>query len=92
LERKSKWSFFRSNRSTTSSSIPASTFFTSGRALLIWNDLGAGCYDLDTIPSASFRIVTTGEVLMAAGGTRKCATVSKNGSVIIAQPHTDTRR
>jgi len=53
---------------------------------MIWNDLGAGYYDLDTIPSVSFRVVTTGEVLVAAGGTRKCAIVCRNGSVNISHP------
>jgi len=39
LERKPKWSLFKSSRSTNPSSIPATEFFASGKALLIWNDL-----------------------------------------------------
>jgi hypothetical protein len=84
LERKPKWSLFKSSRGATNASLtPSTAFFTSGRTLLIWSELGSGCYELDTMPSTSFRIVTTGEVLIAAGGTRKCAAVNKTGSVIL---------
>lgn len=77
------WSIFKgSSRGVAHvSSIPSTAFFTSGRALLLWNELGAICYDLESIPVAQAKQIISGDVQIAAGGTRKCATVTKSGSV-----------
>lgn len=77
------WSIFKgSSRGVAhASSIPSAAFFTSGRTLLLWNELGAICYELDGMPVTRARQIISGDVQVAAGGTRKCATVTKSGSV-----------
>jgi hypothetical protein len=78
------WSIFKSKGPKTTSSTPSYAFFTSGRSLVIWNDAGAICYDLEKRPKISVRVVEAGDILLAAGGTRKYAAVSRMGSVRIS--------
>jgi hypothetical protein len=78
------WSIFKSKGPKTTSSITSYAFFTSGRSLVIWNDAGAICYDLENRPEISVRVVEAGDILLAAGGTRKYAVVSRMGSVRIS--------
>ncbi|KUJ19505.1 uncharacterized protein LY89DRAFT_780432 [Mollisia scopiformis] len=78
-----KWLFKSRRGYKGTSKIPSATFFTSGRTLLLWNERGACSYDLQNILSISHRIVTTGDILLAAGGTRKIGVVSKTGPIIL---------
>lgn len=81
-EKKSHWPFSRINKPLmTSSKTPTATFFASGRTLMLWNDIGAGEYNLEDLPSVSFRSIAMGEIELAAGGTRRCAVVAKMGPV-----------
>jgi hypothetical protein len=75
-----KWPF-KSRRAQAASNAPSATFFASGRALLLWNDRGACYYDLQNMISVSRHIITLGDILLAAGGTWKSGTVSRNGPV-----------
>lgn len=78
-----KWqSLFTSSRSSAqASSTPSAAFFTCGKSLLLWNERGAGCYDLHNAESIGFRRINASNVRIAAGGAGKCAVVSKSGTV-----------
>jgi len=76
-----KWPFKSRRGLKGAFSVPSATFFTSGRALLLWNDKGVCSYDLQNILSISYRIITPGDILLGAGGTRKTGIVSRNGPV-----------
>jgi hypothetical protein len=77
-----KWQgLFSSGRGASASSTPTSTFFASGNSLLIWNECGAGCYDLNNAHSIQFRRINASSVCAAAGGRRRCAVVVKGISV-----------
>jgi hypothetical protein len=76
-----KWPFKSRRAQKGSITIPSATFFASGRALLLWNDRGACYYDLQNMISISQRIITPGDILLAAGGTWKSGIVSRNGPV-----------
>lgn len=76
-----KWPFKSRRGPKGASSIPSATFFTSGRTLLLWNDRGACSYDLQNKLAISHRIITPGDILLAAGGTRKSGVVIRNGPV-----------
>jgi hypothetical protein len=76
-----KWPFISRRGPKGAFSIPSAKFFTSGRALLLWNDRGVCLYDLQNILSISHRTITPGDILLAAGGTRKTGVVSRNGPV-----------
>jgi len=76
------WSLFKSSKGgAPTSSVPTATFFASGRTLLLWNELGAICYELDNISLMVSRQIISGDVQIAAGGTRKCAVITRTGSV-----------
>lgn len=59
-------------------------FYASGKNLLLWNHVGVGSYDLHSVPSLSFSKIATGEILLAAGGSRKTAVVSRDGPVLLS--------
>ncbi|CAG8953761.1 hypothetical protein HYFRA_00006652 [Hymenoscyphus fraxineus] len=87
LDRRPKWPFFKSSRYILfpASSAPSTAFYTSGRSLILWNDCGVGAYDLHSVPALSFSKITTGDILQAAGGTRKAAVVSRDGAAIMVR-------
>ena len=75
-------SFLKPNRGSSSHvSIPSFAFSACGKTLLLWNERGAGCYDLHNADLIEFRGVNACNVCMAAGGTNKCAIVYKSGMV-----------
>ena len=76
-----KWPFKSRRGPKGAFNIPSATFFTSGRALLLWNDKGVCLYDLQNILSISHHIITPGDILLAAGGTKKTGVVSRKGPV-----------
>ncbi|CZR66823.1 uncharacterized protein PAC_16724 [Phialocephala subalpina] len=78
-----KWPFRSRRGPKGASNIPTATFFTSGRTLLLWNDRGACSYDLQNMLAISHRIITPGDILLAAGGTRKSGIVIGNGPIIL---------
>jgi hypothetical protein len=67
--------------SIPASSIPSAIFSAFGNALLIWNEIGAGFYDLQNAESIKFQKISAGNVRIAAGGANKFAVVTKNGTV-----------
>jgi hypothetical protein len=73
--------FFKSGRVASSSSTPAAAFFASGKNLLIWNEHGAGYYDFDDLRSIPFQKINASGAWIAAGGTRRCAVVTKDDAV-----------
>lgn len=77
-----KWNtFFGSSRAQSTFSVPSSAFFASGSSLLIWNEMGAGCYDFNNTESIQFRRINASGVCMAAGGKKRCAVAIKGISV-----------
>ena len=79
-----KWGgLFKSSR-TAATSIPHSIFCASGKSLILWNELGAGCYDLHNADSIQFRRINAREIRLAAGGTTQFAVVTKIGTVSIS--------
>jgi hypothetical protein len=80
------WSIFKGNRGVSRiSGTPTAAFFTSGKSLLLWNDLGAIYYELENMPSINAKLITAGDIQIAAGGTMKSAVVAKFGSTIMLQ-------
>ena len=77
-----KWSsLFGSSRGQSAFSLPSSAFFASGSSLLIWNELGAGCYDFNNTESIQFRRINASGVCMAAGGKSRCVVAIKEVAV-----------
>jgi hypothetical protein len=76
-----KWPFKSRRGPKGAFNIPSATFFTSGRALLLWNEKGVCLYDLQNILSISHHIITPGDILLAAGGTKKTGIVRRKGPV-----------
>ena len=76
-----RWQLFGSSRNSSASSVPSFAFFASGNGLLIWNDAGAGCYDLDDILSLPFRRINATGVCAAAGGSKRCVIVVRGTGV-----------
>ncbi len=72
---------FGSAKNGASSSPPSFAFFASGRSLLIWNEVGAGYYDLNDTELPLFQRIRASSVCTAAGGRRRCALVVKGISV-----------
>jgi hypothetical protein len=82
-----KWGgFFKSNRTATATSIPHAVFSTSGKSLVLWNEFGAGCYDLHNAGSIQFRRINAHDVRLAAGGAAYLAVVTKTGIVNFSKP------
>jgi hypothetical protein len=76
-----KWGLKSRRGPKGASNVPSATFFTSGRSLLLWNDRGACFYDLQNMLATSYRTITPGDILLAAGGTLKTGVVCRNGPV-----------
>ena len=77
-----KWGgLFKSNRMASTSSVPQSIFSASGKSLILWNELGAGCYDLNNAESIQFRRINARDVRLAAGGAAHLAVITKIGTV-----------
>lgn len=76
-----KWPFKSRRGLKGASKIPSATFYTSGRTLLLWNDRGACTYNLKNSLSLTHHIITAGDIVLAAGGTRKVGVISRNGPV-----------
>jgi hypothetical protein len=77
-----KWGgLFKSNRTATTTSIPHAVFSASGKSLILWNERGAGCYDLHKAESIQFRRINARNIRLAAGGAAHLAVVTKTGTV-----------
>ena len=77
-----KWGgLFKSNRMASTTSVPQAVFSASGKSLVLWNELGAGCYDLNNAESIQFRRINARDVRLAAGGAAHLAVVTKIGTV-----------
>ena len=77
-----KWGgLFKSNRTATTTSIPHAVFSASGKSLILWNEGGAGCYDLHNAESIQFRRINARNIRLAAGGAAHLAVVTKTGIV-----------
>jgi hypothetical protein len=77
-----KWGgLFKSNRTATTTSIPHAVFSASGKSLILWNEGGAGCYDLHKAESIQFRRINARNIRLAAGGAAHLAVVTKTGTV-----------
>ncbi|KAI9893088.1 MAG: hypothetical protein M1814_000635 [Vezdaea aestivalis] len=77
-------SIFKSDKAAVS--LPFAAFFASGKRLALWNDRGAGCYNLDDPERFTFQPWNTSiGVLMAAGGTVKSAVISRvNANTVLS--------
>lgn len=77
-----KWGgLFKSNRTTTATSTPQAVFSASGKCLILWNEVGAGCYDLHNADSIQFRRINAHDVRLAASGTAHLAVVTRTSVV-----------
>lgn len=72
---------FGGSKTGASSSPPSFAFFASGTSLLLWNEVGAGHYDLKDTELPQFQRINASGVCLAAGGKKRCAVVVKGVSV-----------
>ena len=72
---------FGTSKTGASSSPPLFAFFASGTSLLLWNEVGAGHYDLKDTELPQFQRINARGVCTAAGGRKRCSLVIKGISV-----------
>lgn len=79
-----KWPGFLkgSKRTGCPFAVPTVRFFASGKSLIAFTRYGGACFDISRGEDFEMETINTGDIVLAAGGTRRYAVVSRYSEVL----------
>lgn len=81
-----KWNglFKGGKRNNTSFVAPTVRFFTSGKHMIAWTRYGGACFDVNNLDESRMHAINAGDIVLAAGGSRRYAVVARFNEVCAA--------
>lgn len=79
--------FFKGSKKAGSQfAVPTVRFFASGKSLIAWTRYGGACFDISRAEEFETEVINRGDIVLAAGGTRRYAVVARYSDVSTLTP------